>query len=178
MHVTKKLTVLVLSALTLLACDSQHHDDAATTSPRSDVEFIDAMIPHHEMALEMTAVVLQKGSSAEVKAMAQAMKDAQTSEIAEMKTIRTRVGGSTEAPTAHHDEHMQADMEKLMAASGGALDRLFLEEMLPHHAGAITMAHEALPFLKESELQAMAHKIIADQAKEIGHLAMMLETSE
>ena len=136
------------------------------------------MIPHHEMALEMTGVVLQKGSSAEVKAMAQAMKDAQTAEIAEMKMIRTRVGGSTEAPAAHHDDHMQADMVKLMAASGDALDRLFLEEMLPHHAGAITMAHQALPYLKESELQVMAHKIIADQAKEIGHLAMMLETNE
>lgn len=178
MHVIKKLPVLILSALALLACDSQHQDDAAATSPRSDVEFIDAMIPHHEMALEMTDVVLQKGSSAEIKAMAQAMKDAQTAEIAEMKTIRTRVSGSTAAPAAHHDEHMQADMEKMMAASGDALDRLFLEEMLPHHAGAITMAHEALPYLKESELQVMAHKIIADQAKEIGHLAMMLETNE
>ena len=175
MRPIKRLSILVLSASALLACDSRHRDDAAATSPRSDVEFIDAMIPHHEMALEMTDVVLQKGSSAEVKAMARAMKDAQTVEIAEMKTIRTRVGGSTEAPTAHHDDHMQADMEKLMAASGDALDRLFLEEMLPHHAGAITMAHTALPYLKESELQVMAQKIIADQAKEIGHLAMMLE---
>lgn len=66
-------------------------------------------------------------------------------------------------------------MEKLMAASGDALDRLFLEEMLPHHAGAITMAHQALPYREESELQAMARKIIADQAKEIGRLATMLE---
>lgn len=176
MQLIKKIPVLVLSVSALLvACDSRHHDNAAATSPRSDVDFIDAMIPHHEMALEMTDVVLQKGSSAEVKAMAQAMKDAQTVEIAEMKTIRTRVGGSVEASAEHHDEHMQADMEKLMAVSGEALDCLFLEEMLPHHAGAITMAHQALPYLKESELQAMAHKIIADQAKEIGHLAMMLE---
>lgn len=178
MRSSKRLSILVLSASALLACDSQGHGGAVTTTPRGDVEFIDAMIPHHEMALEMTDVVLQKGSSAEVKAMAQAMKDAQTVEIAEMKTIRTRVGGSTEAPMAHHDEHMQADMEKLMAASGDTLDRLFLEEMLPHHAGAITMSHQALPYLEESELQVMAHKIIADQAKEIGHIATILETNK
>ena len=171
MHLVKKIP-LVLSVVALLACDSQHHD-AEATAPRSDVEFIDAMIPHHEMALEMTAVVLEKGSSAEVKAMAQAMKDAQAAEIAEMKAIRMRVGVSA-APVAHHDEHTQADMEKLMAASGAALDRLFLEEMLPHHAGAITMSHYALPYLEEAELQAMAHKIIADQAQEIGQLAVML----
>lgn len=176
MHLITKSPVLVLGALALLACDSQSHADAAATSPRSDVEFIDAMTPHHEMALEMTDVVLQKGSGAEVKAMAQAMKDAQTAEIAEMNMIRMRVGGSAEAPAANHDEHMQADMEKLMAASGATLDRLFLEEMLPHHAGAITMAHQALPYLQESELQAMARNIIADQAKEIGQIAMMLES--
>lgn len=41
----------------------------------------------------------------------------------------------------HEDEHTEADMQKMMDASGSALDRLFLEEMLPHHAGAITMSH-------------------------------------
>ena len=105
MHLIKKIPVLVLSVSALLAACDSHHDDVAATGPRSD---IDAMNPHHEMALEMTDVVLQKGSSVEVKAMAQAMKDAQTVEISEMKTIRTRVGGSTEAAAEHHDEHMQA----------------------------------------------------------------------
>jgi len=173
MRSIKKFSVLVLSVSAVLACDSQHQA-AGATSPRSDVEFIDAMIPHHEMALEMTDVVLQKGSDAAVKAMAQTMKDAQTTEIAAMKAIRTRLAGSAET-AAHHDEHMMADMEKLAAASGTALDRLFLEEMLPHHAGAIKMAHEALPYLKEAELQVMANKIVHDQAREIGDLATMLE---
>jgi uncharacterized protein (DUF305 family) len=172
MRSIKKFSILVLSASAILACDTHH--DAGATSPRSDVEFIDAMIPHHEMALEMTDVVLQKGSDAEVKAMAKAMKDAQTTEIAEMKAIRTRLAGSA-ATTAQHDEHMMADMEKLEAASGAALDRLFLEEMLPHHAGAIKMAHEALPYLEETELQVMANKIVHDQAKEIGDIAAMLQ---
>lgn len=175
MRIIKKLPALVLSVSAMLACDSRHDEGTAgTAGPRSDVEFIDTMIPHHQMALEMTDVVLQKGSGAEVKAMAQAMKDAQTVEIAEMRAIRTRLVGSAET-TAHHDEHMAADMEKLVAASGTALDRLFLEEMLPHHAGAIIMAHEALPYLKESELQSMANKIVYDQAREIGDIATMLE---
>jgi uncharacterized protein (DUF305 family) len=173
MRSIKKFSILVLGVSAIIACDSQHHD-AGATSPRSDVEFIDAMIPHHEMALEMTDMVLQKGSDVEVKAMAQAMKDAQATEIAEMKVIRTRLAGSAET-TAHHDEHMMADMEKLAATSGAALDRLFLEEMLPHHAGAIKMAHEALPYLEETELQVMANKIVYDQAREIGDIAAMLE---
>lgn len=43
----------------------------------NDVQFIDALVPHHEMAIRMADIELQKGTRAEVKAMAQMMKDAQ-----------------------------------------------------------------------------------------------------
>lgn len=84
-----------------------------------------------------------------------------------------QLAGSGEVPD-HQGEHAEADMKMMMEATGAALDRLFLEEMLPHHAGAITMAHEALPYLEQSELRAMASQIIGDQAKEIGQIGEML----
>ena len=34
----------------------------------------------------------------------------------------------------------EADMTRFMAASGPALDRMFLEMMIRHHEGAVTMA--------------------------------------
>ncbi|WP_434424117.1 DUF305 domain-containing protein [Nannocystis pusilla] len=67
------------------------------------------------------------------------------------------------------------NIEELMAASGSAVDRLFLEEMLPHHAKAIMISHDALPYLERPDLRSMADKIILDQAKESGKIAMMLE---
>ena len=53
---------------------------------------------------------------------------------------------------------------------------MFLADMIPHHAGAIEMAHRALPNLKRADLQAMAMNIVSSQAKEIGELQDMLSS--
>lgn len=170
MRILHDIPRLLLLVAAIAGCDTQHASDS---SPASDVEFIDAMVPHHRMAVHMADMELARGESADIKEMAQAMKDAQTAEIAKMESIRTQLAGSGEVPD-HQDAHAEADMKKMMEATGAALDRLFLEEMLPHHAGAITMAHEALPYLEQSELRAMASQIIGDQAKEIGQIGEML----
>lgn len=51
----------------------------------TDIDFVQAMIPHHEGAVAMAKVELQHGRDEKLKAMAQQMVDDQTREIAEMK---------------------------------------------------------------------------------------------
>lgn len=158
--------------------DSSEHDGATSDGVQpvvvdNDLEFIDALVPHHEMAVMMADLVLEKGSDAHVKEMAQTMKAAQTGEIAELKATRKRIDGSDEVPEMH-DPHMDEDMDMMQGATGAALDRIFLEHMVPHHAGAIQIAHNALPNLKEANLKTMAGKIIVDQAEEIGMIQDML----
>ncbi|MCY1004567.1 DUF305 domain-containing protein [Nannocystis pusilla] len=168
-------SILSLVALVgVVACDDTQ---AECAGPRSDVEFIDAMVPHHEMAVEMSNKELADGTDPEVQAMAQGMHDAQLAEIAQMKAVRAELTGSDEVPERHDAQmqQMEADMKKLAAASGAEVDRVFVEEMLPHHAGAITMAHEALPYLEREDMRQLAHKIIRDQAAEIGQLGAMLD---
>ena len=53
-----------------------------------DREFIDMMIPHHQGAIRMARVELEKGENAEAKKLAQAIEDAQTKEIDEMNMWR------------------------------------------------------------------------------------------
>ena len=174
-------TLLLPAALLVCAgcMDSSEHDgDSSEEGVQpvvvdNDLEFIDALVPHHEMAVMMADLVLEKGSDAHVKEMAQTMKTAQTGEIAELKATRKRIDGSDEVPEMH-DPHMDEDMDMMNGASGAALDRMFLEHMLPHHAGAIQIAHNAMPNLKEANLKTMAGKIIADQAEEIGMIQDML----
>lgn len=50
-----------------------------------DPAFIDMMIPHHEGAIEMAKVELDKGADPKLKALAEDIIDAQEREISEMK---------------------------------------------------------------------------------------------
>lgn len=70
---------------------------------------------------------------------------------------------------------MDEDMDMMNAASGATLDRMFLEHMLPHHAGALQIAHNALPNLEEANLKTMAKMIIDSQGEEIGMIHDMLK---
>jgi uncharacterized protein (DUF305 family) len=47
--------------------------------------------------------------------------------------------------------------------------------MIPHHAGAIMMAQEALNVTGRKELRKMSHAIIASQAREIGQMQSILD---
>lgn len=53
-----------------------------------DLRFIEAMIPHHEGAIEMARDALKNTSRAEIRALAQAILDTQQAEIEQMKQWR------------------------------------------------------------------------------------------
>lgn len=71
MRLIHNISRLLLLVTAITACDTQHASDS---SPASDVEFIDAMVPHHRMAIHMADMELARGESAEIKDMAEAMK--------------------------------------------------------------------------------------------------------
>lgn len=62
------------------------------------------------------------------------------------------------------------DMRMLKNAKGAAFDKMFLKMMIPHHAGAIMMADEALKVSGRPEIRGLAMKIIDAQANEIGEM--------
>ena len=53
-----------------------------------DKAFIDAMIPHHQSAIDMANVALQESDNARIRELAENIVDAQRSEISEMKQWR------------------------------------------------------------------------------------------
>jgi uncharacterized protein (DUF305 family) len=55
--------------------------------------------------------------------------------------------------------------------SGKDFDVHFLDMMTPHHAGAVTMAKEALTRAEHPEIKTLAQAIIREQEKEIGQMA-------
>jgi uncharacterized protein (DUF305 family) len=138
----------------------------------SDERFINMMAAHHQMALEMAEIEVQKGTRPELKALAAKMIEDQRREIDELKAIKQKNFGSSDVPTMmHHDDMENAGM--LMPdemAMQPDVDKAFIDSMMPHHAGAIEMASVALRRSGIAELRAMSRNIIDAQAEEIGQL--------
>ena len=145
--------------------------------PANDVQYIDAIVPHHEHALEMAEMELEKGTRPEVQAIAQRMKEMQMQEIQLLLAARQQLTGHAQVPRAPRDPHNEKDMRELEAATGAAVDSLFIRDMIPHHAEGISIAHRALPNLQRPDLIQNARDVIRAQAMEIGEL-QALRTDE
>lgn len=141
----------------------------------SNVEYIDAIVPHHEMALQMAQREVEAGARADVRAMAAGMVETQTAEIAALKDARARLTGTRDTPEWPADSHMVADMELLMATSGTDLDGMFLQHMIEHHSSGISIAHRALPQLTEPDLIENATSVEEMQSREIGAMRDLLD---
>ena len=156
-----------------------HHTEA-------DVRFMQGMIGHHAQALEMTALLSSRTTRADLRALARRIEVSQADEIAMMTTWLTRRGAPVpdmHADHAHEAARMPgmlsaAEMQRLRDARGAAFDRLFLESMIQHHEGALTMVRElfAAPQAgQEPEMFAFVSDVEADQGMEIGRMRALLK---
>ena len=69
-----------------------------------------------------------------------------------------------------------ADMQQLTAASGTDFDRLFLQQMIVHHQGALEMAGTELAQGSSAAALALAQSIKTSQTAEITEMQQMLQT--
>lgn len=181
-----------------------HHAPAA---PRpgdlpADAEFLHHMIPHHAQALVMTALVPARAARAELRLVAERIAVSQRDEIAQMQSwLRARghpvpaadtampgaAGGTSGAHDAHAMPSAHAGMpgmlttrelQSLAAARGSAFDRMFLEFMIRHHEGAITMVRDlfARGGGQDSQVFSIASEVESDQRMEIARMQSLLAT--
>jgi uncharacterized protein (DUF305 family) len=149
-------------------------DPRAPFTPTDDVRFTDFFIPHHEAAVMMADMVLARGADPEVRRLAGQIRDAQTREIEIMRVARRALGAAPEPPPIR-DPHMDRGMATMRTLTGLALDRMFLEDMIPHHSAGLEPAHRAHPVLRRADLSQLATDIMATQAREIGEMHAMLD---
>jgi uncharacterized protein (DUF305 family) len=151
----------------------------------ADVRFMQGMIGHHAQALEMTALVTSRTASEDFQRLALRIELSQADEIAMMQRWLDVRGERRPDAHAHHGSGaplmpgmLTADeMRTLAGATGGAFEKLFLEGMIKHHEGALTMVRElfATPGAgQESEIDAFASDVDADQRMEIDRMRGML----
>ncbi len=148
-----------------------------TPSTYTDLRFVDGMIAHHEMAIDMARVIQQRGLRPDVKGLAEDIIGAQSAEIDTMRAWRARwlVGAPAAPPSADDMAAMGMAMPLDSLTSAAAPDLPFLDMMLPHHAGAIVMAGEAAVYTERPEVRALAREIVRAQAREIGQMQAWLD---
>lgn len=156
---------------------------SASASPAADVnnadmQFTMMMIPHHEQAVEMADMILAKdGIDERVIVLAEQIKAAQGPEIDLMESWLDDWGTPMGNMDGMGDGMMSdTDMQSLEDATGAEASRLFLEQMIVHHEGAIEMAQAEVDNGQNAEVIALAESIIASQTAEITTMEDILAT--
>jgi uncharacterized protein (DUF305 family) len=160
-------------------------DLAAIQYTEADVRFMQGMISHHAQALEMTALLATRTERDVMRQLAKRIELSQEDEIRMMQDWLRARGQAVTAVDAHHAHgaHLMPgmltpeEMSRLEQAKGMEFDRLFLDLMIKHHRGAITMVQELLAqqgAAQDSQLFAFTSDITADQTMEIDRMDVML----
>jgi len=157
---------------------------SASASPAADVNMADMqftmmMIPHHEQAVEMADMILAKdGIDERVVTLAEDIKAAQGPEIELMESWLDDWGtpmGDMDGMD-HGGMMSDTDMQALEDATGAEASRLFLEQMIVHHEGAIEMAQDEVDNGQNPDVITLAENIIASQTTEIATMEDILAT--
>ena len=186
-----------VAAPTSVVSQPQAHNQA-------DVTFAQQMIPHHAQAVAMSQHAAQQAASAQVKDLAKRIEAAQQPEIDRMtawlRSWNAQVPSTTDSgmPGMDHGgmssgmpgmDHggmspgtgpgmpgMMSDeqMQQLGQARGAVFDRMFLQMMVDHHEGAISMAQSELRNGHNADAKALAQDIITAQQREITEMRDLL----
>ena len=185
----------VAAALFLSSCSGpaadghtghEHTDEPVITGQPAgynadDVAFATNMIPHHKQAVELSAMVPDRSTNAELIALAQQISAEQQPEINVMKVFLVQWNENPDTNSGHagHGNAMQgmvdADtMTKLKSLTGAEFDKLWLESMIGHHQGAIEMAKAEIANGDNVDAKNLAKNIVTTQEAEIGQMKQMV----
>jgi uncharacterized protein (DUF305 family) len=144
----------------------------------ADISFAQLMIPHHQQAMQMADLALANASSSDVLQLAEQIKAAQDPEV----QIMSGWLDSWDAPmqmegSDHGDMDMggitmsgmmsDEDMQQLATAAGADFDSMWLQMMITHHQGAVSMAEQVRTASGNAEVKALADAVISGQTAEI-----------
>lgn len=171
----------------------QARDISKIGATPADVKFMQGMIHHHAQAIDMTELLKTRSDSEDMKKLGLRIQISQRDEIKMMQDWLKAHGRIAPDPHAMHMPGMvmpgmdhgpmmagmltREEMARLAGLKGVEFDRYFLEGMIKHHTGAITMVKELFASpgaAQDSTIYAFASDVVADQQMEIDRMSRML----
>ena len=161
----------------------------------ADVRFLQMMIPHHRQAIAMAELAGDRAQNADVKALAQQIKNEQSPEIQTMTGFLQAWGapvpsgnepmggmsgienggmngGSAQPPGTMTSDHMN----ELSGATGAAFDHMFVQMMITHHRSAVTQAQQELAEGVNDQAKTLASTIVATQNAGFTRMQQLLKS--
>lgn len=138
----------------------------------NEFEFLSMMIPHHEEAIATANRVLEYSDRPEMRAFAQDIIDVQSAEIEQMEAWLDEWYPGQESSLIYVP--MMRDISDL---EGDELDRVFLEDMIRHHMGAVMMSQMLVNhgLVEHQPVQPFAQNIANTQRQEIWQMRNWLQ---
>ena len=167
-------------------------DSARLPWTGADVQFMQGMIHHHAQAIVMCKEAPTHGASPSVQTLCGRVINAQGDEISLMsqwlKDRRQTVPDPTASTMKMTMNGKEMDMlmpgmltpeqmQQLDAARGQAWDKLFLQDMIQHHRGAVSMVHDLFETQgagQDEMVFKFASDVNVDQTTEIARMEKML----
>jgi uncharacterized protein (DUF305 family) len=144
----------------------------------SDRRFIDAMVPHHQGAIGMARVALEKAGHDEIVQLSKNIISTQQAEIEELKSIKKEEFGTSRVPMQMSPQQMRGMgvmMDPQTLANKKPFDKAFIDAMIPHHQSAIEMARVAGQMSRNPQIRELAENIVSAQQTEIEQMKQWRE---
>jgi uncharacterized protein (DUF305 family) len=165
---------------------------AGTRVTDADITFMQDMIMHHDQAVQMTGMIDGRSQRDEVRQLGERISASQDDEMQFMVDWLEEQGqpvmpaAADRSEHAHHSGHStmagmltDAELANLRAAQGNQFDTLFMQYMIKHHQGAVTMVDELLAkqgTAQDPVLFEFISEVKTEQNSEIERMTTMLAT--
>lgn len=159
----------------------------------ADIGFCQDMIAHHEQAVLMAMLAMDRATPA-VHNLAQSIMVSQSSEIGVMRgwlqlwgaplvsrkpmawmaDTTDQLHGVTQADATMPGMASPAELQKLWQAHGKPFDILFMQLMTRHHEGGVMMARDVQNSAQLQAVRDTGRGMMFEQVEEIGLMAQLL----
>ena len=179
--------------------DSKMASSNPCTDILTDIEYLEHMIPHHQVAIDMSDMLIPHTKNPTMLHLCRDIKRKQGYEIWEMNIIKSNISDTIFSNEVGYKEDFKTKMDihapilskakqgpcnplffkpndhSSMMRGMDITDKSYLEHMIPHHQVAIDMSKRLLLHTNHPYLMDFCRKLIIDQQGEIFHMNSLLQ---
>lgn len=145
-----------------------------------DIDYAKLMIEHHQGAVDMAKIVIDKGTDAKMKSMAQNIVTMQTEGVSKLREFISTYKSSGMKHGEGELQKMLTEMQNAMQQMqmSGSTDKDFAAMMISHHEEGIKMSNAQLANGMSDQLKQMAKKSIAADKKDISEFRTWISANK